>query len=112
MHCSIFPYSLLTLCSLTRSLSWPALSPYLNPIENLWDQLSRHVEGHHPATQNLNDLRAVLQEEWNAMPQQTISRLVNSMRCCCQVVIDAQGHMTSVMDTHHCCCFVSINCLR
>ncbi|KAJ8349455.1 hypothetical protein SKAU_G00245850 [Synaphobranchus kaupii] len=31
-------------------------------------------------TGNLNDLRAALQEEWDAMPQQTISRLVNSMR--------------------------------
>ncbi|KAJ8368992.1 hypothetical protein SKAU_G00090200 [Synaphobranchus kaupii] len=36
--------------------------------------------------QNLNDLRAALQEEWDAMPQQTISRLVNSMRRRCQAV--------------------------
>lgn len=39
-------------------MEWPALSPDLNPKENLWDQLSRHVEGHEPAPQNLNDLRA------------------------------------------------------
>ncbi|KAL0177282.1 hypothetical protein M9458_026176, partial [Cirrhinus mrigala] len=70
-------------------MEWPALSPNLKPIENLWDQLSCHVEGRNPAPQNLNDLRAALQEEWNAMPQQTISRLVNSMRRCCQAVIDA-----------------------
>ena len=41
--------------------------------------------------QNLNDLTAALQEEWDAMPQQTISRLVNSMRRRCQAVIDTQG---------------------
>ncbi len=76
-------------------MEWPALSPDLNPIENLWDQLSRRVEGCNPAPQNLSDLRAALQEEWDAMPQQIISRLVNSMRRCCQAVIDAQGHMRS-----------------
>uniref|UniRef100_A0A672LKI9 Uncharacterized protein n=1 Tax=Sinocyclocheilus grahami TaxID=75366 RepID=A0A672LKI9_SINGR len=37
----------------------------------------RRVEG-----RNTAPLRAALQEEWNAMPQQTIT------------VIDAQGHMT------------------
>ncbi|KAJ8370082.1 hypothetical protein SKAU_G00101100 [Synaphobranchus kaupii] len=67
----------------------------LNPIENLWDQLTHRVEARNSVPQNLNDLRAALQEEWDAMPQQTISRLVNSMRCRCQAVIDAQGHMTS-----------------
>lgn len=46
----------------------PALFPDLNPIDigNLWDQLSRCVGGRNPAPYNLNDLRAALQEEWNA----------------------------------------------
>uniref|UniRef100_A0A3Q2YQR1 Tc1-like transposase DDE domain-containing protein n=1 Tax=Hippocampus comes TaxID=109280 RepID=A0A3Q2YQR1_HIPCM len=47
------------------------------------------------ALQNLNDLMASLQEEWDGMPQQTISRLVNSMRRHCQAVIDAKGHVMS-----------------
>lgn len=34
-----------------------------------------------PAAQNLNDLRAALQDDFNAMPQQTISQLVSSMGC-------------------------------
>uniref|UniRef100_A0A3B3QRZ8 Transposase Tc1-like domain-containing protein n=1 Tax=Paramormyrops kingsleyae TaxID=1676925 RepID=A0A3B3QRZ8_9TELE len=72
----------------------PALSPHLNPIETLWDQLSRCVEACNSVPQNLNDLRAALQEEWDAMPQQTISQLVNSMRHRCQAVFDVQGHMT------------------
>ncbi|KAJ8362960.1 hypothetical protein SKAU_G00117910 [Synaphobranchus kaupii] len=65
-------------------MEWPALSPDLNPIENLWDQLTHRVEARNSVPQNLNDLRAALQEEWDAMPQQTISRLVNSMRRRCQ----------------------------
>ncbi len=84
-------------------IEWPALSPDLNPIENLWDQLSHRVEGHNHAPQNLNDLRAALQEERNAMPQQTTSRLVYSMRHRCQAVIDAQGHMTSWDIAFFCC---------
>ncbi|KAK7883824.1 hypothetical protein WMY93_026947 [Mugilogobius chulae] len=75
-------------------MEWPALSPDLNPIKNLWDQLSHRVEARNSAPQNLSDLGAVLQEEWNDMPQQTISCLVNSMRRRGQAVIDAQEHMT------------------
>ncbi len=56
-------------------LKWSGLH-FLNPIENLCYELSRRVEGRDPAPQNLNDLlRAALQEEWNAIPQQTMSRL-------------------------------------
>uniref|UniRef100_A0A3Q4AX67 Uncharacterized protein n=1 Tax=Mola mola TaxID=94237 RepID=A0A3Q4AX67_MOLML len=63
-------------------MEWLALSLDLNPIENLLDQLSRRLEGCNPAPQNLNDLRAALQEEWNAF-----------MRHHYQAVIDEQGHM-------------------
>lgn len=45
--------------------TYPALSPDLNSIQHLWDQLSRHVEGGIPAPGTLTDLRAALQEEWN-----------------------------------------------
>uniref|UniRef100_A0A3Q2Z3F7 Uncharacterized protein n=1 Tax=Hippocampus comes TaxID=109280 RepID=A0A3Q2Z3F7_HIPCM len=57
--------------------------------------LSRRVEARNAAPQKLNDLGATLQEEWDAVPQQTISRLVNSMKRRCFAVIYAQGHMTS-----------------
>uniref|UniRef100_A0A8C1LFQ3 Tc1-like transposase DDE domain-containing protein n=1 Tax=Cyprinus carpio TaxID=7962 RepID=A0A8C1LFQ3_CYPCA len=93
-ECSL-EMSKIILC-ISHCCLWPALSPDLNPIENLWDQVSRHVESRNLAPQNLNDLRASLQEECNAMPQQTISRLVYSMRRRCQAVVDAQRHMTIV----------------
>ena len=41
----------------------PALSPDLNPIENLWDQLSHRVEARNSVPRSLNDLRAAPQEE-------------------------------------------------
>uniref|UniRef100_A0A3B3S6Z6 Tc1-like transposase DDE domain-containing protein n=1 Tax=Paramormyrops kingsleyae TaxID=1676925 RepID=A0A3B3S6Z6_9TELE len=80
-------------------LEWPALSPDLNPIESLWDQLSHRVEARNSVPQNLNDLRAAHQEEWDAMPQQTISRLVNSLRRRCQAVIDARGFCCGILTT-------------
>uniref|UniRef100_A0A671MHY6 Tc1-like transposase DDE domain-containing protein n=1 Tax=Sinocyclocheilus anshuiensis TaxID=1608454 RepID=A0A671MHY6_9TELE len=43
-------------------MEWPALPP-----ENLWDQRSHRAEGCNPAPQNLTDLRAALQEEWDAI---------------------------------------------
>ncbi len=76
-------------------MEWPALP---------WDQLSRRVEGRNPAPQNLIDLRAALQEEGNAMPQQTTRWLVYSMKRRCQAVIDAQGHLTSYWDIYFFCC--------
>uniref|UniRef100_A0A3Q2ZDT3 Tc1-like transposase DDE domain-containing protein n=1 Tax=Hippocampus comes TaxID=109280 RepID=A0A3Q2ZDT3_HIPCM len=96
---SLFYVHCVKVCVFIRAvlsrMEWPALSPDLNPIENMWDQLRRHVEPRNSAPQNLTDLRAALQEEWDAVPQPTISRIVNSMRRRCQAVIDAQGYMTS-----------------
>lgn len=51
------------------------LSPDLNPVENLRDQPGRRVEARYSAPQNLNNLRAALQQEWDAAPQQIISPL-------------------------------------
>ncbi|KAM7391278.1 hypothetical protein PAMP_021978 [Pampus punctatissimus] len=32
-----------------KSLSWPAQSPDLNPIENLWNVINRKMDGHKPS---------------------------------------------------------------
>ena len=47
-------------------MEWPASSPDLNPIENLWDQLGRARVTN---TTTLADLRQMLVEEWDAIPQ-------------------------------------------
>ena len=62
------------------SIEWPALSPDLNPIENLWDQRSCRVEARNAVPQN--DLRAVLLEEWDAMPQLTITNNIQHCSKC------------------------------
>ena len=75
-------------------MEWPASSPDLNPIEHLWDQLGHAVHARVTNTTTLADLRQMLVEEWDAIPQQCVTRLVTSMRRRCQAVVAVYGSST------------------
>ncbi|GFY30359.1 transposable element Tcb2 transposase [Trichonephila clavipes] len=62
-----------------QSLVWPARSPYLNPIENVWDALGRQVAGRNYPPTNKNTLIRALTEEWDKLPQQMLDNVVQSM---------------------------------
>ncbi|GFW91694.1 hypothetical protein TNCV_4501131 [Trichonephila clavipes] len=69
-----------------QRLVWPARSPDLNPIENVWDALGRQVAGrNYPPTNKITLIRA-LTEEWDKLPQQLLDNVVQSMvrrvECC------------------------------
>ncbi|GFV72084.1 transposable element Tcb2 transposase [Trichonephila clavipes] len=69
-----------------QRLVWPARSPDLNPIENLWASLGRQVAGRiYPPTNN-NTLIRALSEKWDKLPQQLLDNVVQSMvrrvECC------------------------------
>ena len=49
-------------------LEWPAQSPDLNPIENLWGELKRRVQARKPS--NLKELEEYAKEEWSKIPQE------------------------------------------
>ena len=53
-------------------MDWPARSPDLAPIENLWGILGRRVHDNHPPAANLAQLFQFLQQKWSAIPQQTL----------------------------------------
>ena len=75
-------------------MDWPAVSPDLNPIEHLWDQLGRAVRLRVTNTTTLADLQNILIEEWDAIPQQKVARWVTSMRRRCEAFVAARGSST------------------
>ena len=75
-------------------LDWPARSPDLNPIEHLWDVLGRRVRDHNPPAATVDQLFQLLEQEWRAIPQDILHRLVHSMRRRCDACLNANGGHT------------------
>ena len=75
-----------------KALSWPSLSPDLNPIENIWDVIGQRIRGRVPL--NIRDLERFVFEEWNGVAQLTLRNYIASMRCRCQAVVNANGGHT------------------
>ena len=70
--CTMMPHS----ATITRQflatnnvnvLDWPANSPDLNPMEQVWDELVGRVRRNH-AKHTVNDLATALQAEWANLP--------------------------------------------
>jgi transposase len=77
------------------TLPWPARSPDLNPIENIWDIIGRRVRERTPPVQTLNELEQTLHQEWQRLTQVQIRRLVGSMRRRLAAVIRVNGSYTN-----------------
>jgi len=59
--------------------TWPAQSPDLNPIENLWGELQRRVRKRNLRHANKHELYLALKEEWETIPRKTYKKLIDSM---------------------------------
>ncbi|GFT79900.1 uncharacterized protein TNCV_4598141 [Trichonephila clavipes] len=62
-----------------QRLVWPARSPDLNYIENVWDALGRQVAGRNYPPTNKNTLIRALTEEWDKLPQQLLDNVVQKV---------------------------------
>ncbi len=73
-------------------LDWPANSPDLNPIENLWSIVKRKMRDTRP--NNADDLKATVKETWASIPPQQCHKLITSMPRRIEAVIKAKGAPT------------------
>ena len=80
--------------NLISSISWPAQSPDLNPIEHLWDHLGRKIYEHKPHPKNKKELIIILKEKWLEIENDYLKKLVNSMPSRIEVVIESKGNPT------------------
>jgi len=74
-------------------LPWPAHSPDLSPIENLWANFKGRLVEKHPEIPKGN-LWEVVDAEWEATPKELCAKLLHSMPERLQAVIRAKGGYT------------------
>ncbi len=73
-------------------LDWPANSPDLNPIENLWGIVKRKMRDTRP--NNADDLKAAIKATCASIPPQQCHKLITSMPRRIEAVIKAKGAPT------------------
>lgn len=77
-----------------RVLPWPAKSPDLNPVENLWGILTHKVYAHGKQYGNVRDLKAAILNAWYNIPSETLLNLLHSMKNRIFKVILGHGKFT------------------
>ncbi len=75
-----------------RVLDWPACSPDLSPIENVWRILKRKMRQRRPRT--VAHLKTCLQEEWDKITPETLHHLVSSVPKRLLSVVKRNGNIT------------------
>ncbi|GFV68916.1 transposable element Tcb2 transposase [Trichonephila clavipes] len=77
-----------------QRMEFPACSPDLNPIENVWDMLRRRIAARPRPPATVRDLEIALLEEWNSIPQSLIDNFIASMANRCAAVLAVRGDHT------------------
>lgn len=74
-----------------QTMYWPPFSPDLNPIENLWGELSRLVYGNGKTYDTFIELKTSISENWELISERYCKKLVESMENRIKQVIDKDG---------------------
>ena len=63
-----------------QTISWPAMSPDMNPIEHVWDFIGRKINERNPKCQNIDELRTAILQEWQQFPKNGLGVLCEAWR--------------------------------
>jgi hypothetical protein len=83
-----------------RNIQFPPYSPDLNLIEHVWNWMKNWIQEHYwkaryrPDRISFAELRMIIWEAWNAVPDDYIQTLYNSWWKRCQAIINANGGPT------------------
>ena len=73
-------------------MDWPALSPDLNPIENVWGIMVREIYKNGMQYADKESLKAAIEKAWDELSFETLKKLAISMHKRCIELIKANGH--------------------
>ena len=82
-------------------LTWPAKSPDLSPIEQVWDYLKKRLEGQNFDT--VDELFNAIKHEWDTIPKEILHNFYSSFLARCQVCLQKNGQSLngSWTEVHH-----------
>ncbi|CAK9796083.1 Transposable element Tcb2 transposase [Anthophora plagiata] len=78
-----------------QTIAWPAQSPDLNPIENVWAYLKMKLANEYSApAATINDLWERVQQQWYSITPDYCENIISSMPKRIQATIKAKGMWT------------------
>jgi transposase len=75
-------------------MDWPACSPDLNPIENVWKLMKDNIQKRENFPRTVDELKIALKEEWSNFDPSLLKRVVDSMPRRIEAVLEAKGSPT------------------
>ena len=73
------------------SMLWPAQSPDLNPIENVWAIIKRRISSKRHKIKSAEEMAIALKKEWESLTVQDYIKCIDSMWDRVRLCIKARG---------------------